>query len=110
MAVFYESVEGIFKMVVQFGILLMEGVGVAVLIVTAIKCVIGCFQHSQHVRLELAQGIALALEFKLGGEVLRTVIVREWSELAILGAIILLRGALTFLIHWEIKSEEARLK
>lgn len=51
--------------------------------------------------------IALALEFKLGGEVLRTVIVREQAELIILGAIILLRGALTFLIHWEIKVEES---
>jgi len=57
----------------------------------------------------LAQGIALALEFKLGGEVLRTVIVREWNELLILGGIILLRGALTFLIHWEIKNEESRM-
>ncbi|MBQ7840811.1 MAG: DUF1622 domain-containing protein [Lachnospiraceae bacterium] len=57
--------------------------------------------------LNLARGISLALEFKLGGEVLRTVIVREKAELVILGAIILLRGALTFLIHWEIKNEEA---
>ena len=40
---------------------------------------------------------------------LRTVIVREQSELLTLGAIILLRGALTFLIHWEIKNEEARM-
>ena len=61
------------------------------------------------VRLQLAQGIALALEFKLGGEVLRTVVVREWSELGILGAIIGLRAALTLLIHWEIKNEEEAL-
>ena len=54
----------------------------------------------------LAQGIALALEFKMGGEVLRTVVVREWSELGILGAIIVLRAMLTFLIHWEIKNEK----
>ena len=42
----------------------------------------------------------------LGGEVLRTVVVREWSELGILGAIIVLRAMLTFLIHWEIKNEK----
>ena len=35
-------------------------------------------------------------------------IVREWSELAVLGAVVGLRGALTFLIHWEIKNEESR--
>jgi uncharacterized membrane protein len=45
----------------------------------------------------------------MGGEVLRTVIVREWNELLILGAIIVLRGALTFLIHWEIKQEKGKL-
>ena len=60
----------------------------------------------KNIRLDLAQGIALALEFKMGGEVLRTVVVREWSELGILGAIIVLRAVLTFLIHWEIKNEK----
>lgn len=60
----------------------------------------------KNIRLDLAQGIALALEFKMGGEVLRTVVVREWSELGILGAIIVLRAMLTFLIHWEIENEK----
>ncbi len=35
---------------------------------------------------------------------------REWAELGILGAIIVLRGVLTFLIHWEIKNEETALE
>lgn len=104
------SIEEIFKLVVQYGVLLMECVGVVILLVTTAKSIWGCIQRDPHVRLTLAQGIALALEFKLGGEVLRTVIVREQSELIILGAIILLRGALTFLIHWEIKTEEAHLE
>jgi hypothetical protein len=34
------------------------------------------------------------------------VIVREWSEIAIVAGIIALRAALTLLIHWEIKQEE----
>ena len=63
-----------------------------------------------HVRLVLAQGIALGLEFKLGGEVLRTVVVRDWQELGILGAIIVLRAILTFVIHWEIKNEKKELE
>ena len=57
-------------------------------------------------QLDLAHGTALALTFKMGGEVLRTVVVREWQELGILGAIIVLRAALTIMLHWEIKSEE----
>ena len=83
----------------ELGIVLAELAGIAILIISY-------FKHNEHLRLELAQGIALALEFKLGGEVLRTVIVREWTELLILGAVIALRGVLTLLLHWEIKVEE----
>lgn len=109
MTLFYGA-EHIFTIIVQWGILFLECAGVAALLVTAVKSMAGCMRHSPHVRLTLAQGIALSLEFKLGGEVLRTVIVREWSELAVLGAVVALRGALTFLIHWEIKNEESRIK
>lgn len=105
-----DRLEFIFQIIVQYGVLVMECVGVVVLLVTTAKSIWGCLRHDPHVRLNLAKGIALALEFKMGGEVLRTAVVREWSELIILGAIILLRGALTFLIHWEIKTEEASLE
>lgn len=101
--------EDIFQLIVQYGILLLEFAGVAVLMVTAIKSMISYIQRKPNVRLYLAQGISLALEFKLGGEVLRTVIVRELSELLMLGLVILLRGALTLIIHWEIKVEEERI-
>ncbi len=49
----------------------------------------------------------MGLEFKLGSEILRTVIVREMSEILIVASIIALRAALTLLIHWEIKNEKA---
>nr|WP_325232413.1 DUF1622 domain-containing protein [uncultured Oscillibacter sp.] len=104
-----QQIEEVFQLVVQYGVLLLECAGVAVLLVTAVKSMIGCIKHKPHIRLYLAQGISLALEFKLGGEVLRTVLVRELSELMVLGLVILLRGALTFIIHWEIKTEEARM-
>ena len=105
----FHNIEGIFEIFVQYSILLLEFAGVLILITTALKSLYCWGYKRKRVQLDLAQGIALALEFKLGGEVLRTVIVREQSELLILGAIILLRGALTFLIHWEIKSEESRI-
>ena len=105
----YEIISDIFEQIVNYAILVSELAGVAILVFTLIKCFVGWICKKQEVRLDLAQGIALALEFKMGGEVLRTVIVREWKELLILGAIIVLRGALTFLIHWEIKQERERL-
>lgn len=103
------QIEEIFQLIVQYGVLLLECAGVTVLLITAVKSIIGYAKRKPHIRLSLAQGISLALEFKLGGEVLRTVLVRELSELMVLGLVILLRGALTFIIHWEIKNEEARL-
>ena len=94
----------------EIGIVIAEVIGISILIITAVKCFIKYFRKDEHVRLELAQGIALALEFKLGGEVLHTVTVSQddWTALLFLGGIIALRGVLTLLLHWEIKIEEDR--
>lgn len=105
-----ELIETVFHNIVQIGIWLMELSGVVIVIFAAITGIIAFIKRDEHVRLKLAQGIAFALEFKLGSEVLRTVLVRDWSELGILGAIIVLRGLLTLLIQWEIKNEESRLR
>ena len=43
-------------------------------------------------RITLAKGLAMGLEFKLGSEILRTVVVREWKEISIVAGIILLRA------------------
>ena len=92
---------------VQICTVVLELFGIIVLVSTAVSCFVQWIRNKrQLIRLNLAQGIALALEFKMGGELLRTVVVREWSELGILGAIIVLRAMLTFLIHWEIKNEK----
>ena len=102
----YTVIEDIFVQIVNYAVLVAELAGVTILIYTLLKSFICWTRRKERIRLYLAQGIALALEFKLGGEVLRTVVVREWDELLILGAIILLRAAITFLIHWEIKKEK----
>ena len=71
---------------------------------------IGFVRKDDHTRINLAQGIMLGLEFKIGSEVLRSVIVTTWNELGTLAAIILLRSLLTLLLHWEIGEEEKREK
>lgn len=110
MELFLHNIELFLTYTVEICTVLLELFGVIVLVYTAIKSFILWIGHSDNLRLELAQGIALSLEFKMGSEVLRTVIVREWSELGILGAVIFLRGLLTFLIHWEIKHEKEDLE
>lgn len=107
MHLFLENMELLLQYIVEICTIILEMFGIAVLVFTAIKCFYKWIKKdADHLRLNLAQGIALSLEFKMGSEVLRTVVVREWEELGILGAVILLRGLLTFLIHWEIKNEE----
>ncbi len=83
-----------------------EIVGVIIIVIAGVRGVVNYIRRSPSVRLQLAQGMALGLEFKLGSEILRTVIVRELSEVALVAAIIAVRAALTFLIHWEIKNEK----
>ena len=100
--------EEVVHYMAEIGIHLVEMVGIVILLVSAAQGIIGYIKKDPHIRLKLAQGIALALEFKLGGEVLHTVITRQWEELGILGAVIALRAALTVLLHWEIKNEESR--
>ena len=109
MDIFLHNIESVLLFIVELGTILLEAFGVIILVFTAVKSFIQWIRHDSNLRLDLAQGIALSLEFKMGSEVLRTVIVRDWSELGILGAVILLRGLLTFLIHWEIKHEKAAL-
>lgn len=102
-----EFLNDILEYIVEIGILLFEFVGVGVIIITCVVSVYKCVARKPDTRIYLAKGFAMGLEFKLGSEILRTVVVREWKEIAIVAGIIILRAALTFLIHWEIRQEEA---
>ena len=101
--------EHIFDTIVRSCILLIELAGIIIIVISMVRGFIGYLRRQDSTRIQLAQGIMLGLEFKIGSEVLRTLIVREWNELAILGAIVLLRAAITFLIQWEIKNEKKQL-
>ena len=98
--------ETILEYFVEYGILIFEYIGVGVIICTSMVSFYKYVTRDPETRIYLGKGLAMGLEFKLGSEILRTVIVRQWSEIAIVAGIIALRAALTFLIHWEIREEE----
>ncbi|GHU83626.1 hypothetical protein FACS1894196_3790 [Clostridia bacterium] len=103
LATFLVEFEEVFHNFITLTIHALELMGVIVLIFGAAHAFYGYFvRHAQNIRLSLAQSMAIGLEFKLGGEILRTVIARDWNEILTVGAIILLRASLNFLIHWEI--------
>ncbi|MCI5957432.1 MAG: DUF1622 domain-containing protein [Clostridiales bacterium] len=102
------AIEHGFETIVRFCILLIELAGIAVIVISMVKGFIGYIHKQEQTRIQLAQGIMLGLEFKIGSEVLRSVIISGWTELGTLAAIILLRSLLTLLLHWEIDVEEKR--
>lgn len=102
------ALEQSFDSLVRICILLIELAGIIVIVISMVRGFIGYIKQDEYTRIQLAQGIMLGLEFKIGSEVLRSVIVSGWTELGTLGAVILLRSLLTLLLHWEIGVEEKR--
>ncbi|WP_334345371.1 DUF1622 domain-containing protein [Candidatus Merdisoma sp. JLR.KK006] len=101
-----EILELILHYLVEATIPVFELIGVGIIIASGIRGFYSYVCRKPDTKLTLAKGLAMGLEFKLGSEILRTVVVREWTEIATVAGIIALRAALTFLIHWEIKEEE----
>ncbi|MBC8569915.1 DUF1622 domain-containing protein [Zongyangia hominis] len=102
-----EMMHSLLNNIVDVAIVFFEFMGVIVIIVSGIRGIISYVRRDPLTRLNLAKGMAMGLEFKLGSEILRTVVVRQFSEILTVAGIIALRAALTFLIHWEIRNEEA---
>lgn len=86
----------------QFSILILETVGVIIILCAGLRGVFEYLRKKPGAQLRMVSSMAFALEFKLGGEILRTVLVRELSEIFIVGCIIALRGILNYLIHRDI--------
>lgn len=61
------------------------------------------FHRRVNFQTHFGRGLVAALEFKMAAEILKTVLVRELSELLVLGAVILLRAVLSLLIHYEMR-------
>ena len=102
------QIENVFEDIVRICTLLIELAGVIVILTSMVRGMIDFIQKRDDTSIRLARGIMLGLEFKIGSEVLRSVIVTDWNELGKLAAIILLRSVLTLLLHWEISVEEKR--
>ena len=98
--------------IVPIGIHTLELMGIIIIFVGAIKAFYKyalslISKTSYPIKVEFAKALTLALEFKMGAEILKTVIINSFDEMYILAAIILLRALLAFVIHSEMKAESA---
>ena len=111
MDAFLHGYEHVLHNLAEISALTLEFVGVLIIIVGSAKSLVhlaqGLIRHRKiNIVVELGKTLALALEFKMGAEIIKTVIVHDLSELAVLGIVILIRALLAFLIHWEMKMEK----
>jgi len=95
----------------EFSASTLELIGILIIIIGScralvrlVRCIIKKLPF--HVVIDLGKALALALEFKMGAEIIKTVIIHNLEELAILGVVIVIRALLSFIIHWEINIEE----
>ncbi|GAB6086542.1 DUF1622 domain-containing protein [Alkaliphilus crotonatoxidans] len=102
--------EHLMEAIIPYVIHLLEAMGVFVIAFTALKAfaqyALKTFNFTDDtIKIELAKALALGLEFKLAGEILKTVTVRTLDEIYVLAAVVALRLILTYVIHWEIQSD-----
>ena len=108
---FLDSFSELLHCIAQFTIYTLELIGILIIIIGSVKAIALIFTKLLHkqkanIVIDLGKSLALALEFKMGAEIINTVIVRDLSELLILGVVIAIRAILAVLIHWEIKMEK----
>lgn len=103
------NLEYALSLIVPVIVHMVEAMGVFVITLGALKAfgkyALKLFDFSNDtIKLEFARALALGLEFKMGAEILKTLMIRNLDELIILASIVVLRFILTFVIHWEISS------
>jgi len=91
-------------------IYLLEILGVFIITFTSIKCFIryamkGFDLSDDVVKIELARALSLGLTFLLGGEILATLFAKDLKHLYVIAGIVVIRVALTYVLHWEITSD-----
>ena len=113
MSFFSEIIAGyrsILHFIAEIAVHTLELIGIAIILIGSVKALAKILsrlrnKQSVNVVVDLGKSLALALEFKMGAEIVNTVIVRDLKELGILAVVIALRAILALLIHWEIKNE-----
>ena len=97
--------------VAELTVITLEFIGILIIVIGSVKALIQVLsklknKETPNVMIALGRALALALEFKMGAEIVNTVIIRDLRELAVLAIVIALRAILAALIHWEIKNEK----
>src|SRR5260370_40069184 len=102
------GVEGIAAVLIAFAAMQAALGDVVLLIKRGKDSVQSQEPQTELLRLRLGRWLALALEFELGADILRTAIAPTWNEIGQLAAIIVLRTALNYFLRREIETSRTR--
>ena len=101
----YVTLEHHFIQIVYYLIMVLEMIGVVILLVFSVRALAAVFKSTSKCKHLLTEGITTALSFLLGGEVLKTIVAPDWKDIGMTCAILLMRAAVTVLLHWESRHE-----
>ncbi len=102
-----QTIDDIFCQVVGYGILALEIIGAAMIMVNGIRALVLVLRKQRKSsRVVMAEGITQGLSFLLGSEVLHTVIAPDWKDIGMTCAILLMRAGVVLLLQWEKKTED----
>lgn len=103
-----EMAEHILDLVIHCGVLILEFIGAALILYRSACAVVSLFRGRTKIcHKYLTEGITTGLSFLLASEVLKTIIDRDWTSIGMTCAILLMRAAISILVHWESKAEAA---
>jgi len=96
----------------------IEGVAALLIALAAVEATIRAlwvFVHPHEppeakevVRLRLGRWLALALEFELAADIIRTAIAPTWTEIGLLAAIVIIRTAINYFLQRDIDTAAAQ--
>ena len=100
----YEHVEQLFRLILNYAILVLEAVGAMVIMVNTVRSIGQRLRQNRDAsRGTLTEGISSGLSFLLSSEVLKTIVAPGWKEIGMTCAILAMRAGMTVLIKWEEK-------
>lgn len=96
---FKELVRNLAELSVNF----MELLSIVIIVVTTFVAFFKLCKGESAAKVYLLHGQSIGLSFKLGSEILRTITVRNMNEIMEIAMLIVIKAAMTWLIHWELK-------
>ena len=111
MEAFIAQYKDILYNIAQISAYSLELIGILIIVIGSFRALVRLFQCLVkklpfHVVIDLGKALSLSLEFKMGAEIIKTVIIHNLEELAILGVVVAIRALLALLVHWEVHTEE----